>query len=272
MAVFLGYTEPISLIKRKVITKMKTKDIVYIVGGLILGIGVGVVIATVIGGGNSGVTEDQVRSIVNDAVSNQGVSPSADDIVQAVITTLRGPNAPARNSVTTAGQTRDVNSTFFLVPIEEAGSWLETVEKIEFDAEVTTENLELLYNDITSESQLALYFTLPERVTTVNSVLSVVYNAMLTTVGVAPEEAMVQGEATAPSYVVCLGLDNDPYSLSGPLLYFYMQLPNDVAASQLLDAEGKLPTGWEQLDGPRENSMLWTAECYDPASDESAIE
>ncbi|MDZ4669706.1 MAG: hypothetical protein SH821_02450 [Phototrophicales bacterium] len=251
---------------------MKTKDIVYIVGGLILGIVVGVVIATVIGGGNSGVTEDQVRSIVNDAVSNQGVSPSADDIVQAVITTLRGPNAPASNSVTTAGQTRDVNSTFFLVPIEEAGSWLETVEKIEFDAEVTTENLELLYNDITSESQLALYFTLPERVTTVNSVLSVVYNAMLTTVGVAPEEAMVQGEATAPSYVVCLGLDNDPYSLSGPLLYFYMQLPNDVAASQLLDAEGKLPTGWEQLDGPRENSMLWTAECYDPASDESAIE
>ncbi|MCL4252794.1 MAG: hypothetical protein KJ043_03330, partial [Anaerolineae bacterium] len=132
-----------------------------------------------------------------------------------------------------------------------------------------TETIELLNNDITSESQLALYFTLPERVTTVNSVLSVVYDAMLLTVGVAPEEGIVQG--AEPSYVVCLGLDNDPYSLSGPLLYFYMQIPTEKAAD-LQDAEGNLPAGWEQLDGPRENSMLWTAECYDPTSAETAVE
>jgi len=240
---------------------MKTRDIVYIVGGLIIGVLVGVIIATVIGGGNKGLTEDQVRSIVNDAVSGQGVQPSQDDIVRAVITTLRtGPNV---------SQTRDINSSYFLVPVDQAGSWLETVKDVEFDEEVTTENIELLNNDITSESQLALYFTLPERVTTVNSVLSLVYDAMLKTVGVAPEEAIVAG--ADPSYVVCLGLDNDPYSLTGPLLYFYMQLPSEQV-EKLQDVDGNFPTGWEKLDGPRENSMLWTAECYDPTADEAATE
>jgi hypothetical protein len=240
---------------------MKTKDIVYIVGGLIIGVLIGVVIATVVGG-NRGLSEDQVRSIVSDAVSNQpATTVNQDDLVRAVITTLRtGPSV---------SQTRDINSNYYLIPVDQAGSWLETVKDIEFDEEVTTENIELLNNDITSESQLALYFTLPERVTTVDSVLSLVYDAMLKTVGVAPEDAIVAG--ADPSYVVCLGLDNDPYSLTGPLLYFYMQLPNEQA-EKLVDAEGNLPTGWESLDGPRENSMLWTAECYDPTASESAVE
>ncbi|MCU0481550.1 MAG: hypothetical protein MUE54_10110 [Anaerolineae bacterium] len=240
---------------------MKTKDIVYIIGGLIIGIAVGVLIATLLGG--SRVTEDQVRAIVNEAVAGQTTSQpvNQDDLVRAVINTLR--TGPA------VAQTRDINSAFFLVPVEEAGSWLETIKDVEFDEEVTTENIELLSNEITSESQLALYFTLPERVTTVNSVLSLVYDAMLKTVGVAPEEAIVAG--ADPSYVVCLGLDNDPYSLTGPLLYFYMQVPTDKVET-LQDVNGEFPTGWEKLDGPRENSMLWTAECYDPTADEAATE
>lgn len=246
---------------------MKTRDIVYIVGGLILGVAIGVLIATIVGNNNApqGLTQDQVQALINDAMSGQGVTTdpiNQDDLVRAVINTIK--NGPAN-----AAQTRDINSAYFLVPIEEAGSWLETIKDIEFDEEITTENIELLANDITSESKLALYFTLPDRVTTVNSVLSLVYDAMLKTVGVAPEEAVIVG--AEPSYVVCLGLDNDPYSLSGPLLYFYMQIPTAKVAD-LQDAEGNLPASWEQLDGPRENSMLWTAECYDPTSAESAVE
>lgn len=238
---------------------MKTKEIVYIVGGLILGVVIGVVIAIAVSGNNRGLTQEQVQALITEALSGgQASQPiNQDDLVRAVINTIK--NGPAN-----AAQTRDINSAYFLVPVDKAGSWLETIKELEFDEEATTQNIELLANDITSESKLTLYFTLPDRVTTVNSVLSLVYDAMLMTVGVSPEEANVQG--SAPSYVVCLGLDNDPYSLSGPLLYFYLQVPKDQA-EKLYDGDGNLPEDWQQLDGPRENSMLWTAECYDPTSD-----
>lgn len=222
---------------------MKTKELLYIVGGFIFGVVIGVLIATFVG-----------RNNVTEPISQE-------DLVRAVIDTLRG--GPAN-----APQTRDVNSAYFLLPIEEAGSWLETVKDVTFDQEVIAQNIELLANDITSESKLTLYFTLPDRVTTVNSVLSVVYDALLKTVGVTPQEAVVAG--AQPSYVVCLGLDNDPYSFTGPLLYFYLQIPTAKVAD-LQDAQGNFPTGWERLDGPRENSMLWTAECYDPTSAENSV-
>lgn len=211
---------------------MNSKDLLYSVVGLVIGLIGGVLIISLTG--SSSISEDTVREIVS-----QEVAASEARLTAALV---------SGNTERTYA-TRDLSdSDFFLVDYNETMTWLETITELdeEFSIDETIEEQLGAVATIDNSNDLIVYMT--DQVSSADGVLSTVYDALLINLG--DEDAEI---------VVCLGLDNDPYSLTGPQLYLYLQVPQDL--SEQLDDKQE---GWERLAAPREESPLWSAECYDP--------
>jgi hypothetical protein len=59
----------------------------------------------------------------------------------------------------------------------------------------------------------------------------------------------------------CLGLDDDPYNMDGPILYLYITVPVEQAKKV------GIPQDWQKLDTPKTNVLYWQLlDCY-PALD-----
>lgn len=216
------------------------QQITFVAVGLALGLLIGMVAVNIT---TDTLSEDDVRQIV--AENNA-------QILAGVEVALAGDGPEI---VFQRRQLDLTDANFFLVTMEETAEWLEEFLAEFEDMEISEELLEtiLAANAITTGSDLELFFT--EQVNTVDGVLANVYQAllMLFSNGAMPEE-FSNGEDL--EFEVCLGLDNDPYSIAGPVIYLYLQV-----AEELTD---EVPKDWEMLSGPRQESMLWSAECFDP--------
>jgi hypothetical protein len=61
---------------------------------------------------------------------------------------------------------------------------------------------------------------------------------------------------------VCLGLDDDPYGMSDPVLYLYLTIPTKQVK------ETGIPETWEKLDRPKDNDLYWQLlACYPEPKD-----
>lgn len=223
---------------------MNAREFVLIVVGLVVGLAVGMITIT---GTSQGLSEDEVRSVVQ-AENAELRSSIVNDLQQQLSEVENG-------SAEREFQTRDLtDAAFFLVTMEQAESWLTTEDEQREDAfdvsESVTETINMAANpqdNFSAAEDIELFFQ--EQVNSADGVLANAYDALRLNLG---EDAPLN---------VCLGLDNDPYSLEGPIIYLYLEVPEEQL-EQLPDAASK--DNWQELDGPREESMLWTAECYDP--------
>ena len=215
-------------------------NILYIAVGVVVGLIFGVVIVTLTAAG--GLSEDKVRDIIaeENAQLEASLLTSVNEAVSVAMVNQQPEFVRERRDLT--------DSSFFLVTMDQAATWVEDAEGIEVSEDLT-ETI-LAANDITTSEDLELYFS--SQVNTVDGVLATVYDALQVNLG---EESEVE---------VCLGLDSDPYSVTGPIIYLYLQVPEVN--------EDDLPKEWELLDAPREESMLWSADCYDPETAVESIE
>ncbi|TVR22780.1 MAG: hypothetical protein EA396_05175 [Anaerolineaceae bacterium] len=224
------------------------QKIAFVAVGLALGVLIGIVAVNVT---METLSEDDVRQIVTE--NNQQILDGIE-----VALAGQGPEVIFQRR-----QLDLTDSTFFLVTMDETAEWLEEFLAEFEDIEVSEELLEaiLAANGIDSSNDLELYFS--EQVNTVDGVLANVYQAllMLFSNGAMPD---VLGDDEGFQFEVCLGLDNDPYSIAGPVIYLYLQIPDELT--------DEMPKDWEMLDGPRQESMLWSAECFDPELAEELAE
>jgi hypothetical protein len=62
----------------------------------------------------------------------------------------------------------------------------------------------------------------------------------------------------------CLALDDDPYSMTGPVLYLYISLPAGKAK------EAGVPKEWERLEKPKDSDLYWQLlACYPELSSDN---
>jgi hypothetical protein len=219
---------------------MNTREILLGAVGLVAGVILGAIIIGATAGGE-GLTEADVRQLISE--ENAELEDNIREVVEVAVAQNAGPDREFQTR-----QSELVDSAFFLVTMDQTATWLEdnneTLEELEIDDGVA--ETALAAQEITSSEDLELYFD--QQVNTVDGVLANVYSVMRTSLG---DEANIE---------VCLGLDQDPYSIEGPIVYLYLQVPDE--------ATEEFPKEWELLDGPREESMLWSAECYDPETAE----
>ena len=214
-------------------------NILYVAVGVVVGLILGVVIVTLTASG--GLSEDQVRDIV--AQENAELETALMAGVNETIAVAMINEQPE-----IVRQRRDLTEgSFFLVTMDQAAEWIDSAEGVEIPEGVTETILSA--NEIATSEDLELYYS--SQVNTVDGVLANVYDVLQINLG---EDAEVE---------VCLGLDSDPYSLTGPAIYLYLQVPQE--------SEEELPKEWELLDSPREESMLWSADCYDPETAAESI-
>ncbi len=213
------------------------QQLLFVALGVVVGLLLGVV---VINATNNAVNEATVREIV---------AENNTQILDGIAVALAQAN-PIDRQITRRNLDL-ADSTFFLVTMDQTAEWLESLIEAE-DVELSEEVIlsVLAANGIASSSELELYFG--QQVNTVDGVLANVYQMLLAVLG-------NDSDGEEAGLGVCLGLDSDPYSLAGPVIYLYLQIPDDEDVDSL-------PKDWEVLSGPREESMLWSMECYDPAT------
>lgn len=144
----------------------------------------------------------------------------------------------------TGGSNSDIEFdelTFYEIEFDDAKDWLSEVEP-----EVSEELAEDLdhVNGLGDTDDLGEYFT--EVQDSIDTVLSTMHRTLLE--GIDLEDAIRTRVST------CIALNNDPYSLSGPGVYVYVQVPEDMVET--------VPVGWESLEGPKEQNMLYSTTCY----------
>lgn len=213
-------------------------SLIYLIGGLVLGLIVGLLAASLVAG-----DDDDDDSALDEATVRQIVAEQNTQLQAELSTLIEGAVQPQFN-------TRDepLNAEYFLVPFTDTETWLEG-EEVEIGEEFATDFESIL--GIETAEDLGVYFAEIDQGGSVENVLSVIYQTLLDSTG--------SGELEA--FAVCLGLDQDPYSISGPGLYLYLRVPEAISDD--------LPKEWELLNGPKEDSMLWSSECYAP-DDEGA--
>lgn len=144
-------------------------------------------------------------------------------------------------------------SAFYLVNFNDARDWLSRAT--EGDDDEPGEALEegftnvLALADATASGDFARAYQ--DAANSIEEVLATIRNQLL------------EGDdAENAAFQVCVGIDNDPYSATGPQIYLYVQTPED--------AEGQIPDEWQEnkLDSPREPTLYWSFECYDPENTE----
>ncbi len=128
-------------------------------------------------------------------------------------------------------------SRFYMVKFEDAQGWLQTF---------SGDNLEQPLTEVAGLANainLGEYFVQTEA--SVDTVLFSLQNALL------KEDGVDQNVANAVT--TCIGVDSNPYSLTGPGLYVYVSVPDGIEIpDEFLEGE---------LNAPQENSITWAASC-----------
>jgi hypothetical protein len=135
--------------------------------------------------------------------------------------------------------------TFYEVEFGDAEDWLSAVEPEV--SEALTEDLDNV-NGLGNADNLGQYFT--DVQDSIDTVLFTMHNALLDDANLA---APLRARAST-----CIALNSDPYSLSGPGVYVYVQVPDDAAQT--------VPADWTSLTGPKEQNMLYSTTCYSDSS------
>jgi hypothetical protein len=129
-------------------------------------------------------------------------------------------------------------SRFYLVDFQTAQTWLEAQNSSQTEA--LRADLEAV-SALQQATNLAVY--LKDNQESIDKVLALLYQALTT------------GRVNNPQAVMaCIGVDNDPFSPTGPGLYVYVEVPASATPS--------VPSNWQALQGPKEDNMLWSKDCY----------
>lgn len=146
-----------------------------------------------------------------------------------------------------------LRSSYYQVNFDDARTWLTTA--LEEDSDEPGEGLEDSLDLVSSLGLASASGDFAQAYADSADDIEAVLNTM--------RQRILNGEAEdeAP-WQFCIGIDNDPYSTTGPQMYLYLVVPEG--------AEDNLPEEWQenQLDGPREPTLYWSYECYDTPSDE----
>jgi hypothetical protein len=130
-------------------------------------------------------------------------------------------------------------SKFYLVDFSEAQNWLETIDP---DSKEEIEDALNNVQGLVDAEDLSQYVV--DNQTSIEQVLFTLQNALI-------QQQGIQGNQ---NFTTCIGLDRSPYSLSGPGVYLYVQLPQNNT--------GNLPQSFQELSGPRESDILWSTACF----------
>jgi hypothetical protein len=173
---------------------MKLENIVYVLGGLIVGFIIGMLLAT-----DSDDT-DAIRTVVQEVVSEEVETLRAD------IADIGAQSANLRPAMI---------PEYFLVSFEELESWLGSVDEELLDDTVVADIQNVI--GLGTAENFGQYFI--DQEDSVNNVLSVVHQALM-------EEA---GNDEGSLFTVCVGVDDDPYNPLGQGLYLYVELPAETS-------------------------------------------
>lgn len=225
---------------------MRVKEFLYMTAGLVVGIGLGMFAL----GGDDAVDEETLQTVVQQIVAAE--TGNLQVKLDALTETVSG---LSETSITGTRLTREVVAKdFFLVSFDEVAGWLESVDSSDTETALLTDELRTALENVEglgSASDFGVYFT--EQSDSVSSVLATVYNVLF---------AQTNADAdNAEAITVCLGLDNNPYSITGPGLYIYVEIIEELS--------NEIPKGWEELETAKENDMLWSSECYIPGEEET---
>jgi hypothetical protein len=138
--------------------------------------------------------------------------------------------------------------SFYEVEFGDAKDWLDSVEPaVSQELEEDLNNV----NGLGTTDDLGNYFT--EIQDSIDTVLFTLHNTLL-------ENADMEG-IDRSQVSTCIALNRDPYSVSGPGVYVYVQVPEQAANT--------VPADWTSLSGPQEENMLYSTTCYSDANGES---
>lgn len=157
---------------------------------------------------------------------------------------LVGTNAELRTNLFGSALPPTATSAYYLVDLASTSDWLTekaAAEAAATDGEILTDSLQEV-NELPAAENFREAFRTAQ--TAIDKVLTETYVA-LGGESLAQPLSDVQQAAT----FACLGLDDNPYSTSGPGLYMYMKIPTQ--------AVGSVPTTWEALETPKENDLYW---------------
>lgn len=147
----------------------------------------------------------------------------------------------SNNDNTTEGIEIDPRA-FYVVEYSQAQAWLASVQSEDYEAAWS------VIGGIASTEQLSDY--LPQADSSIQEILAALRQALR------GDESLDNAQDAA--FKTCLGLDraND---LTGPGLYIYVEVPPGL--------EDSVPDDWQALDSPKENSLLWSVECFKQDND-----
>ena len=173
---------------------MKLENIIYVLGGLIVGLIIGMLLAT-----DSDDT-DAIRTVVQEVVSEE-VETLRTDIadIGAQSANLRPAMIPE----------------YFIVSFEETENWLSSVNEELLDDTVVADIQNVI--GLGTAENFGQYFI--EQEDSVNNVLSVVHQVLM-------DET---GNDEGSLFKVCIGVDDDPYNTLGQGLYLYVEMPAETS-------------------------------------------
>lgn len=126
-------------------------------------------------------------------------------------------------------------SRFYTVEFNSAADWLNEVDPEA--SEALASDIQVLNN---WDGTIGLEQFQPENLETL---ILAMHQALL-------DEENVSGNQKIQT---CIGIDQNPYSLTGPGIYLYWELPEDKGSD--------LPSNWTSATQPREESIYWSAQC-----------
>jgi len=163
---------------------------------------------------------------------------------------LIGSSDDLRDSLFGTSSNRSSNASthelqYYLVELPNAQEWL--VEKYPelTDSADLNEAVDLIARLPTDEN---FPHNVVDAEEAVNVVLPNVYQALEGTDALQPAaEVKVEDDSEV---MACLGMDDDPYSMDGPVLYLYLTIPGSQAKS------AGIPKEWK-IEQPKTNDLYW---------------
>ncbi len=223
---------------------MKTRDLILVAVGLVIGAIVG---ALALGGNQAAVQNAQATVAV--ALTSVGFANQQADAANTAVANLEGAmvaiTTPVIRTVNEAASTSD----FYLVPFDQSQAWLTS------DLEVILEApLEEALPSITADvvDPISLTSALDDKESTTYQYLKVAYDTLVST---------LPDGFDAP-IATCLALESDLFAGTNNL-YFYVQVPQEEQKAM------KLPPTWTLLDGPLPQAEIWSSGCYEPSDAEA---
>ncbi len=157
------------------------------------------------------------------------------------------------------GTAVDVQTGYYLATLDDTSSWI--VEEYAEDEDINSMIVDA-FSEVESFDLFDIRQSLLNSKQAVDAVLVSVRSALVgeQIPDLSGIEAIADAEAAGPvedKISVCLALDDDPYSLSDPVLYLYVIVPEDQTESL------NIPDDWEKSDGLKSSDLFWLLlNCY----------